>query len=124
MGALGGLYRSTPMGTMVIRLGVGPSHQSLWSSDSLPTIGARRLVVPAGWSWRQAASAARGSFQLRIAIVVMLMMRGWLEERGYSPAAWWEVTVATPHLIWLMVRGAPRKEWAECGEPASLGSDW
>ena len=36
---------------------------------------------------------------------MVLMMQAWSGERGYSPAAWWEITVATPCLIWLMVHG-------------------
>ena len=73
---------------------------------------------------RQAAPATRGSCRLLITVVVMLMTHAWSGERGYSPAAWWEITVATSYLIWLMVRGAPGKERADCWEPASLGSDW
>ena len=37
-----------PGGTIVIRLGVGPSRQRLRSPASPPAIGARRLVGPAG----------------------------------------------------------------------------
>ena len=50
MGVLGGLYRPTPRGTMVIQLGAGPSRQSLRLPAFLPTAGARRLVGPADWS--------------------------------------------------------------------------
>jgi len=70
------------------------------------------------------AGGTHGSCWLWITIAVMLMTLAWSGERGYSPAAWREITVATPCLIWLMVRGAPRKERADCWEPASLGSDW
>ena len=46
MGTLGGLYRPTPRGTMVIQLGVGPSRLCLRPPASPPTGGARRLVGP------------------------------------------------------------------------------
>ena len=63
MDALGGLYRPTPRGTMVIRLGVGPAV-SLSGRRLI-----RQLLGPANWwapltglVWsRQAASAAGGS---------------------------------------------------------------
>ena len=46
MGALGGLYMPTTRGTMVIRLGVGPSRLCLHSLASAPAAGARRLLGP------------------------------------------------------------------------------
>ena len=63
---------------------------------------------------RKAAPAARGSCRLLITVDVMLMTLAWSGERGYSPAAWWEITIATPGLIWLMVQRAPREEWTAC----------
>ena len=43
-----GVYMgSPPGGTMVIQLGVGPSHLCLHSPASAPAVGARRLVGPA-----------------------------------------------------------------------------
>ena len=61
MGALGGLYRPTPRGTMVILPGVGPGCQSLWSPASPPTVGARRLVGLAGWSGTEPTGRLRRS---------------------------------------------------------------
>ena len=92
---------------MVIRLGAGPAV----SASGLRFL--RRLLGPADW-WapptglvrsRQAASAARGSCRLLITIAVTLMTLAWSGERGYSPAAWREITVATPGLIRLMAHG-------------------
>ena len=44
-----GVYIGLPRGTMVIRLGAGPSRQCLRSPASPPAVGSRRLVGPAGW---------------------------------------------------------------------------
>ena len=54
---------------------------------------------------RQAAPAAHGSGQLLITVAMMLMTQARSGERGYSPAAWWVIAVATLRLIWLMARG-------------------
>ena len=91
MGVPGDLYRPTPRGTMVIRLGVGPSRLSLRLSSSLPTTGAHRLAGPA---------------DRPDTIAVLLITLAWPYGRGNSAAVWHAFTVATPHLIWLMVCGA------------------
>ena len=45
-----GVYIGLPLGgTMVIRLGVGPSRLCLHSPASTPAAGARRLVGPTGY---------------------------------------------------------------------------
>ena len=49
MGGLGGLYRPTPRGTMVIWPAAGPGCQCLQPPPSPPTGGPRRLVAPADW---------------------------------------------------------------------------
>ena len=88
MGALGGLYRPTPRGTMVIWPGVGPGCQCLWSPASPPAAGARRLVGPAGCLvlGRQAAPAACGSCRQLNTMAMPLMMcalsgKAWLQCR-------------------------------------------
>ena len=57
---------------------------------------------------RQAASAAHGSCRLLITVAIMLMTQARSWERGYSPAAWWAITVATLCLVLLMARGSQR----------------
>ena len=61
MGALGGLYRPTPRGTIVIRPGVGPGCQSLWWPASPPAAWAHRLVGPADLSGTEPTGRLRRS---------------------------------------------------------------
>ena len=73
-----------PRGTIVIRLGAGPSRLSLRPSSSLPASGARRLAGPAD----------------RLDTVTAL----WMTQarslgRGNSAAIYRAITVAIPHLI-------------------------
>ena len=95
----------------------------------------RRLLGPAAW-WapltglvqsRQASPAAGGSGWWLLTVVVLLMTRAWSPQCGYSPAAWREITVATPGLIWLMVHWPRGKDWLPAGGrppsgPAGLAS--
>ena len=102
MGALGGLYRPTPQGynsnPAGCRTRLSVSLVAGFSADCWgPPTG---LVLS-----RQAASAARGSCRLLITVAVMLMTQARSGERGYSPAAWRAITVATPCLVWLMACG-------------------
>ena len=77
MGALGVYIGLPPRGTMVIRLGVGPSRLCLHSPASPPTDGARRLVDPAGcWpSGRQAGPTAPGSCRRLVTVALALVTR-------------------------------------------------
>ena len=76
---------------MVIRLGAGPSRLSLRPPSSPPASGARRLAGPAD----------------RLdTIAALLMMQARSSGRGNSAAVYQAITVAIPHLIWLMARGA------------------
>ena len=111
MGALGGLYRPTPQGYNGnldrCRTWLSVSLVAGFSADSWgPPPGLVRS--------RQAAPAARGSCRLLITVAVTLMTLAWSGERGYSPAAWREITVAMPRLIWLMAYGPRGKR----GPPA------
>ena len=98
MGALGGLYRPTAQGY----------------NGNLAGCRTRLSVSLVAGCWgpppglvrsRQAAPAACGSGRRLITIAAMLMTHTWSGERGYSPAAWWEITVATLRLFWLMAHG-------------------
>ena len=73
-----------PGGTIVIRLGVGPSRLSLRPPSSPPASGARRLAGPAD---RLDTAAA------------LLMTQAWSSGRGNSAAVYRAITVAIPHLI-------------------------
>ena len=85
MGVPGGLYRPTPGGTTVIRLGVGPSRLCLRSPASAPAAGARRLVGPAGYRLlgRQAGPIVQG------------LVGGWLLLLNLGDEGFAEVSVAT-----------------------------
>ena len=73
-----------PKGTIVIRLGAGPSRLSLRPSSSPPASGARRLAGPVD----------------RLDIVaVLLMTQARSSGRGNSAAVYRAITVAIPHLI-------------------------
>ena len=72
-----------PGGTMVIRLGAGPSRLSLRLSSSLPASGARRLAGPAG---RLGTVAA------------LLMMQARSLGRDNSAAIYRAITVPFPIL--------------------------
>ena len=106
MGAMGGLYRPTPRGTMVISLDVGPIRQCLWWPASPPAAGARRLVGPAGCLVlaQQAAPAAGGSCRLLSTVAERLMMlalsgKAWLQSRHL-------VGVHCSHSPSLLINGA------------------
>ena len=102
MGALGGLYRPTPQGYNGNPAGCRTRLSvSLVAGFSADCRGPATGLVQS----RQAAPAARGSCRLLITVAVTLMTLAWSGERGYSPAAWQEITVATPRLIWLMACG-------------------
>ena len=59
MGALGVYIGLPPRGTMVNRLGAGPSHQSLRLPASLPIAGACWLVGPTDWSGTELTGRTR-----------------------------------------------------------------
>ena len=87
-----GVYIGLPPGdTIVIQLDAGPSRLSHRPSSAPPTDGARRLAGPAGESGT---------------IAVLLMTQAWSLGRGNSAAVYRAITVAIPHPIWLMARGA------------------
>ena len=106
MGAPGDLYRPTPRGTMVIRLGAGPSRRSHRPPSSPPTAGARRLAGPAGESGT---------------VAVLLMTQAWALGRGNSAAVYRAITVITPHLVWLMARGTRGRGWPTPGSRLPRG---
>ena len=125
MGAPGGLYRPTPGGTMVIRLGSGPSRQCLRSPASPPAVGSRRLVGPAGYRLlgRQAGPPPR---VLSAAAYCSLAC----DDKGFV-----EVSVATVGRLGgyhcsltssCLLKGAPasRKGVAGFWRPATLLADW
>ena len=95
-----------PGGTIVIRLGAGPSRLSLRPPSSPPTDGARRLAVPTGESGT---------------VAVLLMMQAWSLGRGNSAAIYRAITVAIPHPIWLMARGALGRSRPTPGRPTPTG---
>ena len=79
-----------PGGTIVIRLGVGPSRLSLRPSSFPPASGARRLAGPAD----------------RLdTVAALLMTQARSSGHGNSAAIYRAITVAIPHPIWLMARG-------------------
>ena len=84
----GGYIGLPPRGTMVIRPGVGPGHQCLWSSASPPAAGARRLAGPVGWSGTEPTGRSRRSQVLsatdycsRDANDACLVRGAWLQSR-------------------------------------------
>ena len=80
-----------PGGTIVIRLGAGPSRLSLRPPSSLPASGARRLAGPAD----------------RLdTVATLLVTQAWSSGRGNSATLYRAITIAIPHRIWLMARGA------------------
>ena len=95
-----------PGGTMVIRLGAGPTHLSHRPPSSPPTDGACRLAGPAGESGT---------------VAVLLMTQAWSLGRGNSAAVYRAITVVTPHLVWLMARGTRERGLADFGEPTPTG---
>ena len=116
-----------PRGTMVIRPGVGPVCQSLWSPASPPTAGARCLVGPADWSGMEPTGRPRRSqvlpaadYYRRDANDACLVRGAWLQSRRLAGD---HCSHSASYLVnndaW-----APVKEWADCWEPASLGTDW
>ena len=106
MGAPGGLYRPTPRGTIVIRLGAGPSRLSLRPPSSLPASGAHRLAGPAD----------------RLdTVAALLMTQAWSLGRGNSVAVYRVITSDIPDLIWLMARGALGRSRPTPGRPTPTG---
>ena len=71
MGVPGGLFRPTPRGTIVIRLGTGPSRQCLCSPASPPAVGSRRLPAP----WSTGRPHRLGSCRRLLTVAALLMMR-------------------------------------------------
>ena len=83
---LRGVYIGLPHGgTMVIRLGTGPSRQCLRSPASPPAVGSRRLAGPAGCRLlgRQAGPTVQG------------LVGGWLLLLNPGDKGFAEVGVAT-----------------------------
>ena len=73
-----------PGGTIVIRLGAGPSHLSLRPPSFPPASGAHRLAGPAD----------------RLdTVAALLMTQAWSSGCGNSAAVYRAITVAIPHLI-------------------------
>ena len=97
---------------MVIRLGVGPGRQCLWSPPSPPTAGARRLVGPAGCRapGRQVGPTAYG---LVITVALPLMTVAW------SGRAWLQyrrlVGIHCSHTPSYLVNGAQTSREGEGG---------
>ena len=91
-----------PGGTIVIRLGAGPSRLSLRP----PASGARRLAGPAD----------------RLdTVAALLMTQAWSWGHGNSAAVYRAITVFTPHLVWLMARGTRRRGWPTLGSRLPRG---
>ena len=92
-----------PGGTIVTRLGAGPSRLSLRPPSFPPASGARRLADPAD----------------RLdTVAALLMTQARSLGRGNSAAVYRAITVAIAHLVWLMACGA-REEWADSREADS-----
>ena len=80
-----------PGGTIVIRLGAGPSRLSLRPPSFPPASRARRLAGPVD----------------RLdTVAALLMTQARSSGRGNSAAVYRAITVTIPHLIWLRARGA------------------
>ena len=80
-----------PGGTIVIRLGAGPSRLSLRPPSFPPASGARRLAGPVD----------------RLdTVATLLVTQAWSLGRGNSAAVYRAITVAIPRLVWLMACGA------------------
>ena len=91
-----------PGGTIVIRLGAGPNRLSLRPPSFPPASGARRLAGPAD----------------RLdTVAALLMTRAWSLGRGNNAAVYQAITVAIPHPIWLMARGALGRSRSTPGRP-------
>ena len=91
MGAAGGLYRPTPWGYNSNPAGRG-SQPSVSQAAVLPAgFWARRLVGPA---------------DMLDTVAALLMTQARSLGRGNSAAVYRAITVAIPHPIWLMARGA------------------
>ena len=91
MGAPGGLYRPTPRGYNGNPTGRG----------SQPSVS-HAAVLTAGF-WGPPTGGSRGQAEHCAAL---LMTQAWSLGRGNSAAVYRAITVAIPHLIWLMARGA------------------
>ena len=95
-----------PGGTIVIRLGTGPSRLSLRPPSSPPASGAHLLAGPAD----------------RLdTVVALLMTQAWSLGRGNSNAVYQAITVATPHPIWFMACGALEGRRPTPGRPTPTG---
>ena len=91
---------------MVIRLGTGPSRLSLRPPSFLPASRARRLAGPAD----------------RLdTVAALLMTRARSLGRDNSAAIYRAITVAIPHPIWLMARGALGRSRPTPGRPTPTG---
>ena len=91
MGFLGGLYRPTPQGY----------NGNLVGRGSQPSVS-RAAVLPAGL-WGPPTGGSRGQAEHCAAL---LMTQAWSLGHGNSAAIYRAITVAIPHPIWLMARGA------------------
>ena len=102
-----GVYIGLPTGgTMVIRLGTGPSRLSHRPPSSPLASGARRLAGPAD----------------RLdTVAALLMTQAWSLGRGNSAAVYRAITVAIPHPIWLMAHGALGRSQPTPGGPTPKG---
>ena len=95
-----------PRGTIVIRLGAGPSRLSLRPPSFLPASGAHRLAGPAD----------------RLdTVAALLMTQARSSGHGNSVAVYRAITIAIPHLIWLMARGALGRSWPTPRSPTPTG---
>ena len=95
-----------PGGIIVIRLGAGPSCLSFRPSSSPPASGARRLAGPAD----------------RLdTVAALLMTQARSLGRDNSAAIYRAITVAIPHPIWLMARGALGRSRPIAGRPTPTG---
>ena len=96
---LRGVYIGLPPGgTMVIRLGAGPSRQCLRSPASPPAVGSRRL--PASWSTGRPHRL--GSCRRLLTVASPVMTRALSRQAWLQWAASGAITVASPRLVSLM----------------------
>ena len=102
-----GIYIGLPPGgTIVIRLGAGPSRLSLRSPSSPPAFGASRLAGPAD----------------RLdTVAALLMTQARSLGRDNSASIYRVITVAIPHPIWLMACGALGRSRPTPGRPTPTG---
>ena len=102
----GGYIGLPPRGTIVTRLGAGPSRLSLRPPSFPPASGARRLAGPVD----------------RLdTVAALLMTQARSSGRGHSATVYWAIALAIPHLIWLMARGALGRSRPTPGRPTPTG---